>query len=137
MESEKSCLQADSFYDGEGYVLAVYGSNFSRVQMQMILDLGVTEVTLGFDKEYCEDYYGEEYNNSKEQRLMFAYFEKLKKICKMLNSYVTVNIIIDYDNLLEMKQSPTDRGKEVFETLYRNRVTIDDVDKDFKEIFGI
>lgn len=137
VESEKSCLQADSFYDGEGYVLAVYGSNFSRVQMQMILDLGVTEVTLGFDKEYCEDYYGEEYNNSKEQRLMFAYFEKLKKICKMLNSYVTVNIIIDYDNLLEMKQSPTDRGKQVFETLYRNRVTIDDVDKDFKEIFGI
>ena len=68
---------------------------------------------------------------------MFAYFEKLKKICKMLNSYVTVNIIIDYDNLLEMKDSPLDKGKQVFETLYRNRVTIDDVDKDFKEIFGI
>lgn len=55
----------------------------------------------------------------------------------MLNSYVTVNIIIDYDNLLDLKDSPLDKGKQVFETLYRNRVTIDDVDKDFKEIFGI
>lgn len=137
LESEKGTQQVDSFYEGECFALSVYGSNFSRVQMQMILSLGVTEVTLGFDKEYLEEWYGEEYKGGKEQRQMFMYFEKLKKICKMLHSYVTVNIIIDFDNLLNLKDAPTDRGKEIFENLYRNRITIDDVDRDFKEIFGI
>lgn len=137
VEAEKGCMQVDSYYEGECFALAIYGSNFSRVQMQMLLDLGVTEVILGFDKEYCEDYYGEEYKNSKEQRLMFAYFEKLKKICKMLMSYVTVSIVIDFDNLLELKDAPTDKGKQVFEKLYQDRVTIVDADKDFEEIFGV
>ena len=137
VESEKSVMQLSSFYEDECFALAVYGSNFSRVQMRMLLELGINEVTLGFDKEYCEDYYADEYKGKKEQRQMFLYFEKLKKICKMLHSYVTVNIIIDFDNLLSLKDAPTDKGKEVFEKLYRDRITIDDIDKDFEEIFGI
>ena len=125
-------MQLSSFYEDECFALAVYGSNFSRVQMRMLLELGINEVTLGFDKEYCEDYYASEYKGKKEQRQMFLYFEKLKKICKMLHSYVTVNIIIDFDNLLSLKDAPTDKGKEVFEKLYRDRITIDDIDKDFE-----
>ena len=68
---------------------------------------------------------------------MFNYFKKLKKITKMLSSYFTVNIVIDFDDRLELKDSPTDKGKEVFEQLLQDKITIIDADTDFNEIFGI
>ena len=127
-ESEKSVMQLDTFYDGHGFGLAVYGSNLSIVHREMLLQLGVREVTICFDKEW---------DNTKEQTLMFNYFKKLKKITKMLFSYFTVNIVIDLDDRLELKDSPTDKGKEVFELLLKDKITIVDVDRDFYELFGI
>ena len=60
-----------------------------------------------------------------------------QKICKLLNNYFIVNIVIDWDNKLDLKDAPVDKGKEVFEELLRNKITIDDVDKDFQEYFGV
>ena len=68
---------------------------------------------------------------------MFNYFKKLKKISQMLINYFTVNIVIDWDNQLDLKDSPTDKGKEVFESLLKQKITIYDVEDDFKELFGI
>ena len=101
------------------------------------MDLGIREVTICFDKEYCEQWYTDEFKDTKEQKLMFNYFKKLKKICKLLNNYFIVNIVIDFDNKLDLKDAPVDKGKKVFEELLRNKITIDDVDKDFQEYFGI
>jgi hypothetical protein len=103
----------------------------------MLLNLGVREVTICFDKEYCVEWFDSEYDKTKEQTLMFSYFKKLKKIAKMLSSYFTVNIVIDFDNNLDLKDSPVDKGKEVFELLLKDKITIVDVDNDFYEIFGI
>lgn len=136
-ESEKSVMQLDTFYDGHGFGLAVYGSNLSVVHREMLLQLGVREVTICFDKEYCKEWYEQEWDNTKEQTLMFNYFKKLKKITKMLFSYFTVNIVIDLDDRLELKDSPTDKGKKVFELLLKDKITIVDVDRDFYELFGI
>lgn len=136
-ESEKGVMQMSSFYEGEGLGLAVYGSNFSIQHRDMLLKLGIKEVTICFDKEYCEEWYDEKYDKTKEQTLMFNYFKKLKKICKMLSSYFIVNIVIDFDNLLESKDSPTDKGKETFEKLLKDKITITDVDIDFYNYFGI
>lgn len=136
-ESEKSVMQLDSFYDGNGFGLAVYGSNLSIIHRDMLLQLGVREITICFDKEYCKQWYEQEWDNTKEQKLMFNYFKKLKKITQMLFSYFTVNIVIDFDDRLELKDSPTDRGKQVFEQLLKDKITIVDVDRDFNELFGI
>lgn len=136
-EGEKSILKTSSFYDGYGLSLAVYGSNLSVQHRDILLSLGVREVTICFDKEYCEQWYEDEFKDTKEQKLMFNYFKKLKKICKLLNNYFIVNIVIDFDNKLDLKDAPVDKGKEVFEELLRNKITIDDVDKDFQEYFGI
>ena len=136
-EGEKSVMQLHSFYDGYAYGLAVYGSNLSPIHVQMLLQLQVREVTICFDKEYCKAWYDDEYDNTKEQTSMFNYFKKLKKITKMLSSYFTVNIVIDFDDRLELKDSPTDKGKEVFEQLLQDKITIIDADTDFNEIFGI
>lgn len=137
LEGEKSVMQLHSFYDGYAYGLAVYGSNLSPIHVQMLLQLQVREVTICFDKEYCKAWYDDEYDNTKEQTSMFNYFKKLKKITKMLSSYFTVNIVIDFDDRLELKDSPTDKGKEVFEQLLQDKITIIDADTDFNEIFGI
>lgn len=136
-ESEKSVMQLDTFYDGYGFGLAVYGSNLSIIHREMLLQLGVREVTICFDKEYCKQWYEQEWDNTKEQKLMFNYFKKLKKITNMLFSYFTVNIVIDLDDRLDLKDSPTDKGKEVFELLLKDKITIVDVDRDFYELFGI
>lgn len=136
-EGEKSVLMTNSYYDGCGLGLAAYGSNLSIQHRDILLDLGVKEVIIAFDKEYCEEWYDEKFNKSKEQILMFNYFKKLKKICKMLCNYFTVSIVIDWDNSLELKDAPVDKGKDVFEKLLKDKITICDVDSDFQEYFGI
>ena len=136
-ESEKSVLMLDTFYDSYCFGLAVYGSNLSLAHRDMLLALKVKEITICFDKEYCAEWFDSEYDKTKEQTLMFSYFKKLKKIAKMLSSYFTVNIVIDFDNNLDLKDSPVDKGKEVFELLLKDKITIVDVDNDFYEIFGI
>lgn len=136
-EGEKSVLKANSFYDGNGLALGIYGSNLSQTHIQMLLQLEVSEITLCLDKEYCAEWFDEKFNGTKEQTLMFNYFKKLKKIVKMLNNYFTVNIVIDFYNLLDLKDAPCDKGKEVFETLLKEKITIVDVDEDFNELFGI
>ena len=103
----------------------------------MLLDLNVREVDICFDKEYLEQWFSEQYDGTKEQILMFNYFKKLKKISQMLINYFTVNIVIDWDNQLDLKDSPTEKGKEVFESLLKQKITIYDVEDDFKELFGI
>lgn len=136
-EGEKSVACTDSFYDGNSLSLAVYGSNFSTQHRDILLDLGVSEISICFDKEYQEEWFDEKYNGTKEQILMFNYFKKLKKMCKMLTSYFIVNIVIDWDNKLDLKDSPVDKGKEIFEMLLKDKITINDVDEDFKNYFGI
>ena len=94
-------------------------------------------MTFAWDKEYCEEYFGESYDNTKEQKLMYGFLDKLKKACTLLHSYVTINLLIDFDGELDLKDAPVDKGKEVFESLLKKKVTIVDVEEDFKEMFGI
>ena len=136
-EGEKSTQIADSFYEGNCYALSTYGTNFGVVHRDILLTLGVTEVTFAWDKEYCEEYFGESYDNTKEQKLMYGFLDKLKKACMLLHSYVTINLLIDFDDELDLKDAPVDKGKEVFESLLKKKVTIVDVEEDFKEMFGI
>ena len=49
-EGEKSCLKADS--KGINNTLATFGSNVSKRQIEMLLELGVNEVTVAFDSDY-------------------------------------------------------------------------------------
>jgi hypothetical protein len=57
-------------------------------------------------------------------------FDKDKKIDEVLKEteklrrYTNVNIIYDKNNLLSGKDSPVDRGKEVFLELYRRKVKL-------------
>ena len=116
VEGEKSVMKYATYYPNKLLAVAVYGSNISKFHKKMIIDLGVEEIVLAFDKEY--DSYGDDEYIEYEKKLL-KQFQGLEQRCRC--SY-----IIDKNNLLDKKDAPLDKGKEVFEKLMRERVFIND-----------
>ena len=114
-ESEKAVLQMDSYFGDKSIAVAVCGSNLSRVQMKMLLNLGVEEVILGMDKQY----------DSKESEEKW-----LKKIIKMTKPLINEGIKVSriWDDLengyLGHKDSPTDLGRNIYLKMVKSRVDI-------------
>ena len=114
-ESEKAVLQMDSFFKEKSVAVAVCGSNLSKMQMKMLLSLGVEEVILAMDKQY----------DTKESEEKW-----LNKIIKMTKPLVDEGIKVsriwdDLDNgYLGHKDSPTDLGREVYLKLVKSRIDI-------------
>lgn len=114
VESEKGVMQLDTMYPNQSVAVALCSSNLSNAQVEMILELGVTEVIFALDKQYKENY-SDEYKK---------YQQKIIKLASKLTTYVNVTVLWDKEDLLGYKDSPTDRGKEVFETLMNKRIPI-------------
>ena len=115
-EAEKSVLQIGSMYGVDNnWSLAVCGSNISQDQIKLILSLGVEEVIIAFDADHT---------GRRGDPDTIEYEKKLLNVASPLLPYVNVSIIFDYDHLLPHKASPSDCGKEIFETLYHNRVRL-------------
>lgn len=109
-ESEKSVMQAESF-SFPNCSAAVCGSSFNKYQLNILLRAcQPKEIVLCFDKEELQ---GEE-----------KYFNKLYSICKKYNQYCNFSFVYDRWNLLGLKQSPTDRGEEIFKKLIEKRVKV-------------
>lgn len=102
----------DTIYDDKNISVAVCGQTISREQIQLLLSVGVSNVILSFDADY---------RNDKEVNEKFALY---KKIANPLRTYFNVSIIIDVNNRLGYKDSPIDKGIEVFNELMRERIYI-------------
>jgi len=76
--------------------------------------LGANEITIAFDKEY------DDWNSEKA----IKYRQKIESMCRHYLAQATFSYIWDYDNLLEEKDSPFDKGKQIFEHLYKNRIRV-------------
>ena len=113
LESEKAVLQMDSFFGEKSIAVAICGSNLSRVQMKILLDLGVEEFILALDKQY---------SNEEEEKIWLKKIEKMVE--PLLSVGVTVTRIWDslYGGFLGHKDSPTDLGKDTYLKLVRDRV---------------
>ena len=113
-ESEKSVLKMENFQTLNNSA-AVCGSNFNKMQLNLLLyNTKIQEVVIAFDKEYCHS------NDEKARK----YFDKLYKICKKYNKYYTFSFIWDYNNLLNEKDSPVDRGEKIFNQLMKERIRV-------------
>lgn len=110
-EAEKSVLQCESFYPNNNFAVALCGSNLSSQQVKLILDLGVEEVFLALDKE----------NTDTLDEKNIKYQEKLLRMGRLLAPYVRVFVIYDDDGLLELKDSPSDKGKKTLEILMNQK----------------
>ena len=108
-EAEKSVLQCMTF--GETNAVAVCGSQFNKYQLNLLLQLCTPrEVVICFDKE--------------EQPGQHKYFDKLYAIGNKYKEYCQFSFVYDRTGLLNMKDSPSDHGKEVFQKLIESRVFV-------------
>lgn len=116
-EAEKSVLLDDGYYGELSNTVACCGSHINKYQVNLLTNvLGANEIVIAFDKEY-DDWRSEK---AREYRL------KIENMCKdkRYRGQAKFSYIWDMDNLLREKDSPFDRGKEVFEQLYRNRIKV-------------
>ena len=115
-EGEKSVLMYDSFFGKENNIsVATCGSSISIAQQDIMRDVcNVDEIIIAYDKEFEKISDDNFYKNTKT----------LKGMAEKMNNYCNVSIMFDKFELLDYKDSPIDKGKEVFEYLFQNRITI-------------
>lgn len=114
-EGEKSPLLYASYFGIDNDItVACCGSSFGSYQVGLLLDLGVDEIIIAFDKQFKE--LGDDEHK--------GWVKKLKEINKKYSSLVKVSFMFDKWNLLGYKDSPIDRGPEVFLELFKKRVLL-------------
>lgn len=107
---EKSVLQFESF-NLPHCAVAVCGSQFNKFQLNLLLKIAAPEeIIICFDKE--------------EQPGEDKYFNKLYAIGEKYKNYCNFSFIYDRLGLLEMKDSPSDKGEAIFRKLFSTRVRI-------------
>ena len=107
-------MYASYFGQENDISVACCGSSLSSYQIQLLLDLGVEEIIIAFDKQFKK--LGDEEH--------IAWTRKLKDINKKYSSKVKISFMFDKENLLEYKMSPIDNGKDIFLQLFKRRFSI-------------
>ena len=114
-EAEKSVLLDDGYYGDLSNCVACCGSTFNKYHISLLTNiLGANEIIIALDKEYTD------WRTEKARK----YKERIISMCKKYNNQANFSYIWDYDNVLEEKDSPFDKGKEIFEHLYKTRVKV-------------
>lgn len=109
-ESEKAVMQMENFHL-PNCSAAVCGSNFNKYQLNILMKTCAPhEIVLCFDKEELPG--GDKY------------FNKLWNICQKYKNYCNFSFIYDREGLLDLKDSPTDKGEETFIKLLGKRVIV-------------
>lgn len=116
-EGEKSSLKYSSYFGMDNDIsVATCGSSLINYQVELLLSLGIDEIVIGFDRQY------EEVNDLSWRN----WTKKLYQIHDKYGSRVTISFLWDdpKNHLLEYKDSPIDRGPDVFQYLFKNRIQI-------------
>lgn len=113
-EGEKSVLKCETFYPNNNFSVAVCGSQIGIEQRNLILQLGIKEVFIGFDKEF----------EGKPGEHSQAYGDKLIRLAKLFTPFVTTYVLWDEKDYLDYKDAPVDKGQGVFETLLREKIEV-------------
>lgn len=114
-EGEKSCLLYGSYFGIENDIsVAACGSSLINYQVELLLSLGVQEIIIGFDRQY------EEIGDDNWKK----WTNKLYSIHEKYGSRVQISFLFDKTHLLGFKDSPIDRGIDVFIELFKNRIQI-------------
>ena len=109
-EAEKFVLQSESF-SFPNCSVAVCGSQFNKYQLDLLLRLcRPRQIVICFDKE--------------EKPGQSKYYDKLYALCEKYKNYCIFSFIYDRDNLLNLKDSPTDHGQKVFQQLLERRIFV-------------
>lgn len=112
VEGEKSVMKGFDYYGEDSVILAACGiASFGIYQINILTkQLGVNDITLAFDKEFKR--YGD--------ADCIKWKAMLDEKCKKYSYCANMHYILDKNGLLDEKESPVDRGKEVFERLLQD-----------------
>jgi hypothetical protein len=114
-EGEKSPLLYSSYFGSENDIsVACCGSSFIQYQAWLLIQQGVEEIIIGFDKQFREK------GDKEFQKLV----RNLKGIHRKYGHFTKISFLFDKEDLLDYKSSPVDHGPEVFMELYKRRVDL-------------
>lgn len=114
-EGEKSTLLYKSYFGIENDIsVACCGSSISTYQTQMLLDCGVNEIVVAFDRQF-QGIGDQEFKHLKQNLTRFR--DKYK-------NFVTVSFIFDKNMITDYKSSPIDHGPEIFLQLFKERIVL-------------
>lgn len=114
-EGEKSTLLYASYFGEENDIsVACCGSSLIYYQVQLLLSLGVKEIIVAFDKQF-KAIGDEEWEK---------WTKKLTSIHTKYGGYVQISFLFDKSDLLNYKDSPIDKGKDVFMKLFKERIML-------------
>jgi len=114
-ESEKSVLQLDTMIPNMSIGACLSGSNMTFHQLDILKTLNIDEVIIALDKEYEE--VGSQEEKFYAQKITRVFIDKLAP-------YYRTSVIWDTEGLLDLKDSPTDKGLEVFSKLFEQRIVV-------------
>ena len=110
VESPKSVMQFDNF-DMPNICVGMFGMNFSLQKLKLLLTFGAENVIIALDKQYKEI-------NNIEDSEWDKYKKKINRIVDICQPYMKeIKVIYDNEDLLDYKDSPTDKGEIVFKKL--------------------
>lgn len=113
-EGEKSVLLYQSYFPEANISVATCGSNISMYQIQLLIDAGAKNVVIAFDRQFKE-IGDDEWKH---------WTSNLQKIYNKYNNYVNISFIFDKNKITNYKDSPIDRGPEIFLKLFNERVVL-------------
>lgn len=114
-ESEKSCLKYASYFGIENDLsVAICGNSISNYQISLLKDLNVQEIIIALDKQY-KTIGDEEWKR---------WTNKFYQIHNKYGKYFQISYMFDFDKYLNYKDSPIDEGKDIFISLYQNRIIL-------------
>lgn len=109
-EAEKSVLQMESF-SMLNCSVAVCGSKLNKYALDILVrECHPREVVICFDQEEIDR--------------KSDYFNHLYELCNKYKVYTNFSFIYDKQKLLNLKDSPSDKGEEVFKKLLETRVKV-------------
>lgn len=112
-EAPKSTLQSLS----QGIdipALGMFGWNFNKLRRNILLEYNINSVIIALDKQYIQPN-GAEFD---------IYVKQVKKIANLFKPYCNVYVLYDDKGLLGYKDSPIDKGRDVFNKLYERRIKL-------------
>lgn len=112
-ESEKAVLQSIGYLGLKNNIaVSMCGSSLSNYQFHLLLEAGAKEICIGIDRDF-HHVHDEDYK------------KVLQKMDKMYLKYApscNISFMLDLKGLTGYKMSPTDAGKEIFLTLWQERL---------------
>lgn len=116
VESQKAVMQAYGY--GYRNCVGIFGSTIQPYKIAMLKNYGAKSFIFALDKEYPDEE---------------SYYKYMNKICSVADiikknivdskCYIMQDLSLK-DRILKQKEAPTDKGKEVFYHLYKNKKEI-------------